>query len=490
MDRICGILKDRVMSADEAASMIQSGMTLGFSGFTLSGYPKLVPLALVSSMHAKDLTVLTSASTGDELDGAMSRAGLMAKRYPYQSNKDLRTNINNGTTLYSDMHLSHLPAYLQRGTMRIDYAIIECLAVTEDGIVPTLSVGASNSIVNAADKVILELNEAVPLSLMGIHDIFNVSPAPNSAAIPVMAPLDRVGTQYIPCPPEKIAAIVISNTLDQCATMKPVDDVSQAISERIVGFLKSEVAAGRQPKNLLPLQSGVGSIANAVLKGLADSDFENMTMYTETFQQSALELVEMGKFVGASTTAISLSDEGMARLLADPEWYKQRMVVRPQDVTNHPEVIRRLGIVAMNTPIEFDIYGNVNSTHIMGTSMMNGIGGSGDFARNAGLTIFATPSVAKGGAISAIVPMCSHIDHTEHDTQIFVTEHGLADLRWKTPVERAELIIENCAHPDYKPLLREYFNDALRLSKAKHTPHVLSRALSWHTRYMETGSMK
>lgn len=144
----------------------------------------------------------------------------------------------------------------------------------------------------------------------------------------------------------------------------------------------------------------------------------------------------------------------------------------------------------MNTAIEADIYGNVNSTHIMGTSMMNGIGGSGDFARNGGLSIFMTPSTAKGGAISSIVPMVSHVDHTEHDVQIIVTECGIADLRGKSPRERAELVIENCCHPDYRPALRDYYERAKAVAKGQHTPHDLNTALSWHQRYLDTGSMK
>ena len=144
----------------------------------------------------------------------------------------------------------------------------------------------------------------------------------------------------------------------------------------------------------------------------------------------------------------------------------------------------------MNSPIEVDIYGNVNSTHIMGTSVMNGIGGSGDFARNARVNIFAAASTAKGGSISCIVPMVSHVDHTEHDTQIIVTEQGVADLRWKTPTERAELLIEHCAHPDYRPMLRKYFEQSKQCSKGQHTPHDLTKALSWHQHYLESGSMR
>jgi succinyl-CoA:acetate CoA-transferase len=250
------------------------------------------------------------------------------------------------------------------------------------------------------------------------------------------------------------------------------------------------VTAGRLPANLLPLQSGVGAVANAVLQAFADSGFRDLTMYTETFQDSALELLDQGIVLGATTCAVSFSESMQKRFYGNLAAYREKLILRSQELSNNPEIIRRLGLISMNTPIEVDIYGNVNSTHIAGSAVMNGIGGSGDFTRNAALNIFATESIGKGGAISCIVPMVSHVDHTEHDTQIVVTEQGVADLRWKIPQERAELLIENCAHPDYRPMLRAYLEQARKAAKSRHTPHDLTQALSWHQRFLETGSMK
>jgi len=162
--------------------------------------------------------------------------------------------------------------------------------------------------------------------------------------------------------------------------------------------------------------------------------------------------------------------------------------LRPQNISNAAEVIRRLGIIAINTAIECDIYGNVNSTHVYGTKMMNGIGGSGDFARNSYLCIFVTQAASKADNISHIVPMVSHVDHSEHDVDIIVTDYGLADLRGLAPRERAVRIIQNCSHPDYRPHLLDYFQRACL--QGGHTPHLLNEALSWQARLIETGSMK
>jgi succinyl-CoA:acetate CoA-transferase len=178
----------------------------------------------------------------------------------------------------------------------------------------------------------------------------------------------------------------------------------------------------------------------------------------------------------ASATALSLSTEAAVTFNHEIEFLRDRIVLRPQEISNHPEVIRRLGVIAMNGLIEADIYGNVNSTHVRGTSIMNGIGGSGDFARNAYLSIFMTPSTAKHGAVSCIVPMATHVDHTEHDVQILVTEQGLADLRGLSPRQRARIIIDKTAHPTFRPALSDYFERACRLSPGKHTPHLLEEA--------------
>ena len=477
-------LKDRLMSAAEAAALVGPDSCVGFSGFTLVGNPSQVPAEIARIGKARNMAVLTGASVTDRLDGELARAGLMAYRAPYQSNKSVRNEINSGKIGYNDFHLSHLPVAIARGTgPHIDWAIVECAAIVDGGLVPSASVGATDCFVRNADRVIVELNQDIPDAIYGMHDIYTAG----NSWIPITDPADRIGTPYIPCPMEKIAAVVLTNGFAEYPSFKEADDASLAMSENIVHFLKQEVAAGRQPANLHPIQSGVGSVANGVLIGLG-KDFSGLRMYTEVMQDSAFELVREGVITAASTTALSLSQKAEEELYANIELYKKKIVLRPQEIANNPEIIRRLQLVSMNTPIEVDIYGNVNSTHVMGTKVMNGIGGSGDFARNAGLTIFATSSLAKGGKISCIVPMVSHVDHTEHDVDVIVTEQGVADLRWKSPRQRAEAIIENCAHPDYRPLLREYFEEACR-SVGGHTPHMLAQAFSWHERFLQTGSM-
>ena len=404
----------------------------------------------------------------------------------------MRNKINDGSILYEDIHLSHVPQWIKVGFFgNIDIALVEAVAIREDGgIIPSTSVGISNVIVEMADKVIVEINTSPPLSLEGVHDIYTPANPPNRKPIPITNVDDRIGYDYIPCEPKKIVAVVITDIKDKTRELAPIDDTSKKIAQHLISFIEEEVAKGRLPKELLPIQSGVGSVANAVLGGLKDSYFENLTVYSEVIQDSVLDLIDCGKVSFASGTSLSLSPTRLDKFYEEIDKYKNKIVLRPQEISNHPEIIRRLGLIAINTAVEVDIYGNVNSTNTVGSRMINGIGGSGDFARNAYISIFTTQSVIKDGNISCIVPMVSHCDHTEHDVDVIITEQGVADLRGLSPVERARKIIENCAHPAYKEQLFQYLEEAINTCPYKHIPHMLDKVFSWYEKLLKDGSMK
>jgi succinyl-CoA:acetate CoA-transferase len=489
-----------VCTADEAAAKIKHGMNVGFSGFTGAGYPKAVPGALAAQIKAAHdrgdefkIGVWTGASTAPELDGALAEVDGIAFRTPYQSDPIMRAKINAGISEYSDIHLSHLAPMVWAGFMgKLDMAVIEVTAITEDGeLVPSSSVGNNKTYLQEAEHIILEVNSWQSRELEGMHDIYyRAAMPPNRLPVPLTHPGDRIGQRNFRVDPKKIVAIVETDAEDRNTPFKPLDDDSRAIAGHLLDFLANEVKQHRLPKNLLPLQSGVGNIANAVLAGLMEGPFDYLTSYTEVIQDGMVDLLDSGKMTIASATAFSLSPEYANKMNDNARDYRSRIILRPQEISNHPEMIRRLGVIACNGMIEADIYGNVNSTHIMGSKMQNGIGGSADFTRNAFISAFVTPSTAKGGAISAIVPMVSHHDHTEHDVQVIITEQGLADLRGLSPKKRAKLIIENCAHPVYRPLLQEYYDHAVKVANGMHTPHDLRQALGWHSRFLETGSMK
>ena len=486
-------LQSKIVSAEEVAAWIKPGMTIGCSGFTASAYPKAVPLALAERMKKEPFTVnlWTGASTGPEFDNALALVHGIKKRLPYQTDAALRKDINDGHVDYLDLHLSESAQLCRVGYEgKMDVALVEAAAITEEGnLIPTTSLGNAASYVQQADIVIVEVNTTQPLELEGMHDVYVPLDPPNRLPIPIVKADDRIGTTYIPCTPEKIKFIVPCDIKDHTRDLTPVDENSKKMAAFTLELLNAEIKAGRMPKNLLPLQSGVGNVANAVLDGFIESDFTDLIVYTEVIQDAMLDLIDAGKLKFASGTAFSPSPAGMDRFYKNINKYRQKILLRPEEISNSPEVVHRLGVIAMNTALEIDIYGNVNSTHVTGTKMMNGIGGSGDFARNAYLTIFYTPSTAKGGKISSVVPMCSHIDHTEHDVDVFITEQGIADLRGLAPRERAKEIINKCAHPDYRPILLDYYERALEATKKSNTPHLLDEALSFHQRFLATGDM-
>ncbi|MFJ7890791.1 succinate CoA transferase [Lysinibacillus xylanilyticus] len=487
-------LRSKVVTAEEAASWIKDGMVLGMSGFTRAGDVKVVPLALVEKAKKESfkVDVYTGASLGPEVDQYLAEAGIIRKRGPFQADAGIRNKINSGEITFVDAHLSHNAELVRQGIIGpIDFAIIEAAAITEDGLlIPTTSVGNSPIFVQEADQIIIELNVAQLDALEGVHDIFVPGPQGKRDPIPLQNVSDRLGIIGIPLDLDKVKGIVISDILDAPSTIVPADEETDIMANHLLNFLREEIKVGRLTTSLRPIQSGVGSVANAVLLGFKDSEFENLEVYSEVLQDAVFELIDAGKVNFASATSITLSEEVGNQVYGNFEKYADKLVLRPQEISNQPEIIRRLGLISVNTALEVDIYGNVNSTHVSGTKMMNGIGGSGDFARNARLGIFVTKSYAKGGNISSIVPMVSHVDHTEHDVDVIVTEQGVADLRGLAPKERVGLIIDNCAHPEYREQLWKYFNDANEATGGHHTPHNLEKALSWHVNYAKNGTMK
>lgn len=483
------------LTAQEAAALIPDGAFVGFSGFTPAGAAKVVPRALAArarELHAKGdpfkIRLLSGASTGKDLDDALAEAEAISWRAPYQSSKPLRDQINRQQTQFVDMHLSHVPQTLAFGFFgKMDFAVVEATEVTPDGrVYLTTSIGASPTFLQQAHKVIIEINRFHSPRIREMHDIVTLPPPPHRGPIPIYDPLMKIGWPYAGVDPRKIVAVVRSEEPDDVAPFDPPSEAHRKIAEYVVEFLVHEMKAHRIPKEFLPFQSGVGNVANAVLAGLgASPEIPPFTMYTEVFQDSCVELMEQGRLVGASTTGLTLSAERLARVYDDIDFFIPRIVLRPEEITNHPGIIRRLGLITMNTALEVDIYGHANSTHVLGTQMMNGIGGSGDFTRNAYLSIYMTPSIAKGGRISAIVPMVTHVDHNEHSVQIVVTEQGLADLRGLGAMERARTIIDKCAHPMYREYLRQYVERA----PLGHIRHDLLRCFELHRNLMETGSM-
>lgn len=512
------ILKQRVRYApylkklrkpEECIELFKHGQYLGWSGFTGVGAPKVIPLTLVDHVEKNDLqgkfafNLFVGASAGPE-ESRWAEHDMILRRSPHQVGKPIAKAINDGRTLFFDKHLSMFPQDLTYGYYTknkendlLDYTIIEATAIKEDGsIVPGPAVGGSPEMLSVSDKVIIEVNTATP-SFEGMHDIDMPVNPPFRQPYPHTTVDYKVGLDSIPIDPSKVVAIVESTTRDKVPPNTPSDATSRQIAAHLIDFLEHEVKMGRLPENLHPLQSGIGNIANAVVEGLSESNFKNLTVWTEVLQDSFLDFLESGSLDYATATSIRLTEAGFERFDHNWDEFSKKICLRSQVVSNSPEIIRRLGVIAMNTPVEVDIYAHANSTNVMGSRMLNGLGGSADFLRNAKLSIMHTPSSRPSKTdptgLSCIVPFSPHVDQTEHDLDVIVTEQGLADLRGLAPKERAIEIINKCAHPDYKDQLKEYFDRACfyaQKAKCLHEPHILRDAFKMHLNFQDNGTMK
>ncbi len=508
----CKALHSKIMAPEDTVRFFKPGMDLGWSGFTPAGYPKVVPIALADHVEKNNLqgkwkfNLFIGASVGVETEDRWAKLDMIDRRWPYQTGKNIQEGINTGRIRMGDKHLSMFAQDLKYGFFTkdrpegggLDIGIIEVSAINEDGgLALTTSCGVVAEIVAVADKLILEVNTGEP-SFEGMHDILMLENPPNRQILNINKPSDRIGTPYVPIDLSKVVAVVESKLLDKGRAFTEMDEASEAIARHIMEFFGHEVKVGRLPKTLLPLQSGVGSIANAVVGGLAKGPFSHLTVYTEVLQDTFLDFFDSGNLDFASACSLSLSENpGFPRFFANWDKYAPKIVLRPLSISNAPEPIRRMGCIGMNTPVEVDIYAHANSTLVGGTRMINGIGGSGDFLRNSKISIVHTPSTRPSKTdphgISCVVPHCSHVDHTEHDLDVIVTDCGLADVRGLAPKDRAKLVIDKCVHPLYKDIMRDYLErasaDCLR-KKAGHEPQLWDRAFKMHLNLAQNGTMR
>ena len=488
----------RRMTAAEAAALIKHGENIALSGFTPSGAAKavtkeLAKIALAEHEAGREFQVgiFTGASTGQSTDGDLANAQAIRYRAPYTTNSDFRKHVNMGEIAYNDIHLSQMAQELRYGFMgQVDWAILEVCDLEEGETTCkaylTSAGGISPTAARLAKHVILEHNHFHSPDAKYLHDVYELQDPPYRQAIPITKVDDRIGTPYVEIDAKKIVGVVECNIPDEARAFKDLDPVTTQIGNNVAEFLAADMKRGIIPSTFLPLQSGVGTTANAILAALSmDKNIPDFNIFTEVLQDAVVDMMLNGRVKVASACSLTVTNPSLMKVYDNIEYFKNHLTLRQSEISNSPELIRRLGVIAINTAIEVDIYGNANSTHISGTKMMNGIGGSGDFERNAYISIFTCPSTAKNGMISSIVPFVSHQDHSEHDVNIIVTEQGVADLRGKSPIERAHLIIENCAHPDYRPLLREY----LKFAKMGQTRHCLTAAFAMHDALARKGDM-
>jgi succinyl-CoA:acetate CoA-transferase len=471
-----------VRSAIAVAAEIPADATLVVSGFGSVGYPKAVPQALAESERDLSLTVVSGGSAGDEIDTEMVAAGQVARRYPFQSSDTGRTAINEGTIAFHDRHIARLGDDVAlRGLVDADVAVVEAVAVGEGWLVPSTSVGPTPDFVEAAESLIVEVNDHPPLALQHLHDVYRHDPPPHRGPTPLGVPDERIADQFLRFDPAKLLGVVRTSRPDAPYEFREPTDRDERIAANLADFLAAEIRRNPIFAERVNLQFGVGSLGNALMGRLSDVDFgdREVTYYGELIQDGLIDMLDDGVLAAASATSLAASRAYHRRLFDDVERYAERIVLRPSYVSNDPALIDRFGVIAVNSALSVDLYGNVNSTHLRGSHVVNGIGGSGDFNRHSPLAITALGATAGDGDVSRVVPMVAHVDHTEHDVDVVITERGVADLRGRSPRERARDLIA-VSHPDFRPALRAYLDRAG--AGGGHVPHDLDTVFDWQER--------
>jgi succinyl-CoA:acetate CoA-transferase len=464
----------------DVAAEIDADATLLVSGFGSVGYPKAVPQALAEDDRDLSLTVVSGGSVGEEIDVELVETDAIERRYPYQARPEIRAAINDGKIAFQDRNVSAVGNEVQYGRLADgDVAVVEALAVGEDWLIPTTSLGQTPAFVESADALVVEVNTTVPLALAEFHDVYRPGRPPERGPIPLGEPGGRIGEPRITFSPEKLLGVIETARRGQPYEFRRPTETDLAIADNLRAFLETEVERSPLFEDSLRIQFGVGSLGNALMGALDEADIgdRDLVYFGEVIQDGLLDLLDEGVLDSASATSLALSTEGRERLFENVERYAEDVVLRPADISNSAQLIDRFGVVSVNSALEVDLYGHVNSTHSNGTDVINGVGGSGDFFRHSPISILALPSTAGDGDISRIVPMVSHTDHTEHDLDVVVTEQGVADLRGTAPRERARALVDACAHPSFRDDLRHYLNTAS--TDGGHIPHNLPTALSW-----------
>jgi len=487
-------LLSKVGVAEDVTKLIKDEITLGIPTGDQSGCPKTFLRMLreeISRRNSNFNVRLYTVGPAPAIDeDILTLPNVHGRKYGQLTSRGLKRAVNKGTTSLVEIRVS-LPHYqlkqLCRGKM--DLAVIESVGVTEEGhIIPSTALLDGPSYAALADKIVIEINPNVPMQIEGMHDVYLLQAPPNRAPIPITHVYDRIGTPYIQVDPEKIALIIESSEPEITTSSRPTDKESKLIAEHLLDFLTSEIERGKLPTSLFPLQFGIGTIPTAVTNALASSSFTELEFFSGSLGDGVLDLVDAGKIKTVSTGGLYFSKKGFDRFFEALVHYKRYIILRTAEIANCPELISRLGVIAVNGALEVDIYGNINSTHVFGSRSIGGIGGSCDFAWNAYASIFLLRSTIANGSISTIVPMVTHVDHPEHAVDVIGTEQGLVDVRGLSPVERAWAIITNCAHPNYRPMLTDYLERSIK-TIGGHEPHLLNDAFSLHHRFVDKGTM-
>ncbi|MFZ8795236.1 MAG: acetyl-CoA hydrolase/transferase C-terminal domain-containing protein [Acidilobaceae archaeon] len=484
-------LMDKVMDAEDAVKKFVAGSkAIAISGMTGTGYPKVVPMAMSEYVERTgekfDVVVYGAGTVGVDLEEYLSRIGVR-RRFPIGASAEVTRKLVNSREFEAyDMWLTEYSRWLRDDVLTrrfsgIDIAIVEATGVTEEGLVLGTSVDASPVFIEKARGVIVELSLVKPY-MLGLHDIY--VPKINEV-IPVRSALDRIGDRVVKIPKSKVVAVVPSTIDDQRGAYSPGGDIDRRVVENIIDFLSKEASEDPNLRtDYVTLQPAAGPIASLLADRIHEIGF-SLSIWGEVASVRWLKTLSGNvKAISGSAIYTLPGDERLREeFYENIDEFEDGVVLRPQAISNSPEIISRFYHINVQQAIEVDVYGQVNITYI-GDRFIVGVGGSGDHAKASYITIVALPSIT-GSGLSRVVPLVYHVDLVDHDVDIIVTDQGWADLRGLSPLEKARAIIEECAHPSYKDMLWDYLETVVK--KTGHRPVDLRKAVEFREKLFTSG---
>ncbi len=416
--------KSRVVAADEAVEVIQSGNRLFMTGNV--SVPQKLLAALVkraSTLQGVEICQALSVGPADYVDPAME--GHLRVNTLFIS-ANVRKAVQEGRADFTPVLLSEFPLLFKTGVLPIDVALVHVSPPDEHGFCSLgVEVGLTKSPAESAKLIIAEVNEQMPRTL---GDSF-IHVSRLNCIVPVNYPV---------------------------AELPQGGEGEDPISEKIAGHIAELIPDGAT------MQMGIGAIPDAVLNFLGDK--RDLGIHSEMFSDGVVRLVEKGVITNTRKTlhpgkivaGFVLGTESLYRWVDDNplcEFHRQEYINDPFVIAQNDKM------VAINSAIEVDLTGQVCADSI-GPKFYSGVGGQLDFIYGAarskgGIPIIALPSTATlrdGTLVSRVTPMLKQgagVTTGRNHVHFVVTEYGVASLYGKTVRQRVRELI-NIAHPDFR----------------------------------------